>query len=87
LLLRTYPPLLNMGDEVRINVEENESLVSSSSTNDEVKRADIALAAEEESLSGNQFTKYVFQDNLSQKLRLDKKKELSEFFQIKEGKS
>jgi fructose-specific phosphotransferase system component IIB len=76
-----------MGDEVRINVEENESLVSSSSTNDEVKRADIALAAEEESLSGNQFTKYVFQDNLSQKLRLDKKKELSEFFQIKEGKS
>ena len=76
-----------MGDEVRINVEENESLVSSSSTNDEVKRAEIALAAEEESLSGNQFTKYVFQDNLSQKLRLDKKKELSEFFQIKEGKS
>ena len=86
MLLRTYPPLLNMGDEVRINVEENESLVSSSSTNDEVKRAEIALAAEEESLSGNQFTKYVFQDNLSQKLRLDKKKELSEFFQIKEGK-
>ena len=75
-----------MGDEVHISVEENESLVSSSSTNDEVKRAEIALAAEEESLSGNQFTKYVFLDNLSQKLRLDKKKELSEFFQIKEGK-
>ena len=76
-----------MGDEVHISVEENESLVSSSSSDDEVKRAEIALAAEEESLSGNQFTKYVFLDNLSQKLRLDKKKELSEFFQIKEGKS
>ena len=74
-----------MGDEVHISVEENESLVSSSDTDDEVKRAEIAIAAEEESLSGNHFTKYVFLDNLSQKLKLDKKTELSEFFQAKEG--
>ena len=76
-----------MGDEVHINIEENESLVSSSGTDDEFKRAEIAVAAEEECLRGNHFTKYVFLDKLSQKLRLDKKTELSEFFQTKEGKS
>ena len=76
-----------MGDEVHIRVEENELQFRSSYTDDEVKRAEIALDAEEESLSGNQLTKYVFIDNLSQKLRLDKKTELSEFFQTKEGKS
>ena len=79
--------LSKMGDEVHISVEENESLVSSTDTDDEEKRAEIAVAAEEGSLSGNQYTKYVFLDNLSQKLRLDKKTELSEFFQTKEGKS
>ena len=76
-----------MKDEVHISVEENESLVNSTDTDDEVKRAKIAVAAEEESIPGNQSRKYVFLDNLSQKLRLDKKTELSEFFQTKEGKS
>ena len=80
-----------MGDEVKIGmeneVEENESLLSSSDTEDKAKREEIAVAAEEQSLSGNQFTKYVFLDNLTQKLRLDKKTELSDFFQTEEGKS
>ena len=76
-----------MGDEVHISVEENDSLISSSDTDEEVRRAEIAVAAEEQSISLNQFTKYVFVDNLSQKLRLDKKTELSEFFQTQDGKN
>ena len=51
----------NMGDEIHISLGENDSLVSSSDTDDEEKGVEISVIEEEASSSGKRFAKSINQ--------------------------
>ena len=76
-----------IGNDVHISLEETPIVEKKESEEGECKQKLIESSEnrQEENVSLNRSRKYATIDNLSRKLQLEKKTELSEFFQIKNG--